>query len=443
MDSSNPLYVHPSDGPGSLPMQEKLVGAQNYRSWRRSMEIGLSTKRKLGFVKGTIPKPPSVPIAPVTVVENNARIEMWETCNNLVISWIMSSVSDSIAKSVMFIGSASEIWSQLETRFSLSNGSRKYKLSKDTFGISQQGSSVSEYYTKMKCVWEELDSMNNLPRLTAITQEMSVFLNAVEKQKEEQRLFQFLNGLDECYGPQRSQLLLINPLPSVACAVIQQEELQKDVFHGSTIVESTALFSKNGGKDKYSICGFKWHPPERCWEKSSDDKFLQPVPVPMPTHPAVYDICKPIAPNNQNVPIPTPETHPEPVVPNTQDVPAQPEVRRSSRTSKPPAWAKDFVTPTVKPSANQVTAPILSSQFKCFLSNLISHQDPKGLDLDINWVSVSLKKRWQESRSKVGLGFLNASMRPSGGFCLSLLGKIVVDLIMVAEEAVSDNDRTV
>ncbi|PWA60444.1 hypothetical protein CTI12_AA382890 [Artemisia annua] len=156
MDSSNPLYVHPSDGPGSLPMQEKLVGSHNYRSWRRSMEIGLSTKRKLGFVKGTIPKPPSVPIAPVTVVENNARIELWETCNNLVISWIMSSVSDSIAKSVMFIGSASEIWSQLETRFSLSNGSRKYKLSKDTFGISQQGSSVSEYYTKMKCVWEEL-----------------------------------------------------------------------------------------------------------------------------------------------------------------------------------------------------------------------------------------------------------------------------------------------
>nr|GEU79509.1 AP2-like ethylene-responsive transcription factor [Tanacetum cinerariifolium] len=37
---------------GSLPIQEKLVGAQNYHSWRRSMEIGLSTKRKLGFVKG-------------------------------------------------------------------------------------------------------------------------------------------------------------------------------------------------------------------------------------------------------------------------------------------------------------------------------------------------------------------------------------------------------
>ncbi|PWA67860.1 hypothetical protein CTI12_AA239180 [Artemisia annua] len=230
MDPSNPLYVHPSDGPGSLPIQEKLIGAQNYRSWRRAMEIGLSTKRKLGFVR----------------------------------------VSDSIAKSIMFIESASEIWIQLETRFSLSNGSRKYKLSKECFEIQQQGSTVSEYYTRMKCVWEELDSMLMLPRLVTITPEISNFLSAVEKQKEEQRLFQFLNGLDDCYGAQRSQLLLLNPLPSVenACAVIQQEESQKDVFKGGvTIVESAALFSKQETKGKCSICGYKWHPPDKCWEK--------------------------------------------------------------------------------------------------------------------------------------------------------------------------------
>ncbi|PWA32068.1 hypothetical protein CTI12_AA625460 [Artemisia annua] len=151
MDSNNPIYVHAYNGPGSLPVQEKLVGAQNYRSWRRSMEIRLSTKMKLGFVKCTIPRPPNIPIPPVTATFNVVTIEMWETCNNLVISWNMSFVSDSIAKSVMFIGSASEIWSYLATRFSLSNGSRKYKLSKDTFGISQQGSSVSEYFARMKC----------------------------------------------------------------------------------------------------------------------------------------------------------------------------------------------------------------------------------------------------------------------------------------------------
>ncbi|GKA92221.1 hypothetical protein Tco_0814146 [Tanacetum coccineum] len=189
------------------------------------MEIGLSTKRKLSFVKGTIPKPDVLPVTPKNFVAratNAVNIEIWETCNNLVISWIMSSVCESIVKSVMFIGTASEIWSQLETRFSISNGSRKYKLSKDVFRISQQGVSVSEYYTKTKCIWEELDSLSALPRLTTISPELFVFLTVVEKQKEE---------------------------------------------HSLPVIESTALLSKSVGKDKCSICGFKWHPPDKCWEK--------------------------------------------------------------------------------------------------------------------------------------------------------------------------------
>nr|GEX62112.1 cysteine-rich RLK (receptor-like protein kinase) 8 [Tanacetum cinerariifolium] len=187
--------------------------------------------RKLGFVKCTVLRPPTVPVPPTTAAMKAVNTELWETCNNLVISWIMSSVSDSITKSIMFIGTASEIWTQLETRFPLSNESRK---------------------------------------LVTVTPEMSVFLIAVEKQKEEQRLFKFLNGLDESYNAQKSQLLLINPLPTVenACVVIQQKESQKDVFQiNGPSIETTALLSKHDVKGKCSICGFKWHPPEKFWEK--------------------------------------------------------------------------------------------------------------------------------------------------------------------------------
>lgn len=254
----NPLFLHPSEGPGSLSIQEKLIGAQNYRSWRRAMEIGLSTKRKLGFVKGTLTRPLDPNLA-----------KQWDICNNMGISWIMNSVSESIVKSVMFISSAYQIWIQLEQRFALSNDSRKYKLHKDTYAIEQNGSPISEYYTKMKCVWEELDSMSELPKLNNITPELVVFLAALNKQNEEQRLFQFLNGLDDHFNSQRSQLLLNSPLPSVeaACALLQQEESQRDVLNSFANVESTALYSQRNVKDKCSICGYKWHPPEKCWEK--------------------------------------------------------------------------------------------------------------------------------------------------------------------------------
>ncbi|GKD07772.1 hypothetical protein Tco_1187457 [Tanacetum coccineum] len=75
MDPSNPLYIHTSDG----------------------------------FVKGNVARPHIVPVPPTTHAMNAVNLELWETCNNMVISWIMSYVSDSIAKSIMFIGTASEI----------------------------------------------------------------------------------------------------------------------------------------------------------------------------------------------------------------------------------------------------------------------------------------------------------------------------------------------
>ncbi|GJV19603.1 retrovirus-related pol polyprotein from transposon TNT 1-94 [Tanacetum coccineum] len=168
----------------------------------------------------------------------------------MVISWIMGSASDSIARSIMFIGTASEIWQQLERRFSLSDGSRKYKLNKDTYEVTQSGCSVGEYYTKMKCVWEELDNLNTFHVIARITPEITAFLNVLNKQKEEQKLFQFLNGLEDKYSHQRSQILMINPLPNVenACSLIQQEESQKMLFGSMSNIEATTLYSKGEQK---------------------------------------------------------------------------------------------------------------------------------------------------------------------------------------------------
>lgn len=77
------------------------------------MEIQLSSKRKLGFVTGTEVR---------NAAEASEAIQ-WDTCNSMVTSWIFNNVFDSIKKSVLFITSASEIWSQLEKRFQLVHGS--------------------------------------------------------------------------------------------------------------------------------------------------------------------------------------------------------------------------------------------------------------------------------------------------------------------------------
>ena len=53
IEPTSPLYLHPSDGSSAIVV-EKLVGSANFRSWQRSMEISLASKRKLGFVTGLV-----------------------------------------------------------------------------------------------------------------------------------------------------------------------------------------------------------------------------------------------------------------------------------------------------------------------------------------------------------------------------------------------------
>ena len=118
----------------------------------------------------------------------------------------MNFVSESIAESILHIESVNTIWKHLEKRFSVNNGLRKYKLNKDLYSLKQNGASINDYYTKMRGIWEELSAMSDLPRFTTVNEENTNFLQAWSKQIEEQKLFQFLNGLDETYAAQRSQI---------------------------------------------------------------------------------------------------------------------------------------------------------------------------------------------------------------------------------------------
>ena len=49
--------------------------------------------------------------------------------------------------------------------------------------------SMSEYYTWLKCVWEKLEEINELTNISSITDEITIFLEVLTKQREEQRLF--------------------------------------------------------------------------------------------------------------------------------------------------------------------------------------------------------------------------------------------------------------
>lgn len=190
---------------------------------------------------------------------------------------------------------AREIWKHLEKHFALTNGSRKYKISKDLYEIKQNSSSVNEYYTSMRTLWEELDAMNMLPVVSKPSEEVQKVLDTIEIQKEEARLFQFLNGIDDVYGPLRSHMLMLNPLPSVemASATLQQEEAQRELLQNSAVnPDVMAMYSRNTENRgaTCSACKVKGHTNDICWTVIGYPKW----------HPKNPSFNPSFTPNNNN-----------------------------------------------------------------------------------------------------------------------------------------------
>ncbi|XP_060186369.1 uncharacterized protein LOC132615795 [Lycium barbarum] len=236
VDSSHPLYIHPSDSPG-MCLVSSFFNGKGYGGWRRGVLIALSAKNKVGFIDGTITQP----------AVTDETFKSWTRCNNMVISWILNSLSKEIAETVLYSKTAKEIWTELEERFGQSNGPQLYQLQKEISELAQGNSDIAGYYTKLKRLWDELDSLDMCQHCTY---ECSCGgKSKTLKSQQDARLIQFLMGLNDAYSGPRSSLLMLSPLPSVnhAYSLLIRDEKQREVqvfqHPGSSHQGETAFFA--------------------------------------------------------------------------------------------------------------------------------------------------------------------------------------------------------
>lgn len=137
-------------------MVSKPFDGTGFGSWKRAIQIALKSRSKLGFLNGSFKKPDLDWI----------EYEEWEKCNNIVISWILSSLTKEFSDSVMYMTEASEIWEELEERFGQSNCPQLFQLQKELSQISQGTSSITSYFTNIKRFWDEFQAVSEIPHCT-------------------------------------------------------------------------------------------------------------------------------------------------------------------------------------------------------------------------------------------------------------------------------------
>uniref|UniRef100_A0A2N9I4I6 Integrase catalytic domain-containing protein n=1 Tax=Fagus sylvatica TaxID=28930 RepID=A0A2N9I4I6_FAGSY len=239
-DPANKYYLHHGDSPGAILVSQPLVG-DNYHTWSRSMVMALTAKNKVGFVNGLIEQPKDESLPAYNALEKFGMISK---------------------KGLLKV-----------------TGPRIFEIQKSISTLSQDQSSVSNYYTRLKSLWDELNNFRSIPDCSCGA------LKVLLDNKQHEYVMQFLMGLNDSFSHVRAQILMTDPLPTItkAFALVVQEERQRNINIPSLAPagDSVALFTRGeaprnhyGGKGQFikkerplcSHCGITGHTVDKCYK---------------------------------------------------------------------------------------------------------------------------------------------------------------------------------
>jgi hypothetical protein len=201
------------------------------------MFMALTATNKLQFINGALPKPHS----------SDPDFFAWTRCNNMVLSWIINSVSKEIAASVISVDFAETMWNDLRDRFSQQNGPRIFQIQKAISSMSQEDKSISSYFNALKGLWDEL--LIYRPLLVCLCGKCSCrVLKTLAEYHHQEYVLQFLMGLNESFSHVKGQILLMDPLPPInkVFSLDVQHERQKEISGSLSTMNNnaSALFTK-------------------------------------------------------------------------------------------------------------------------------------------------------------------------------------------------------
>ncbi|KAL0383129.1 UNVERIFIED_CONTAM: Retrovirus-related Pol polyprotein from transposon TNT 1-94 [Sesamum calycinum] len=233
------LYLHPSEHSG-LSLSSIPLDGSNFLVWSRSIYVSLGTRMKLGFIDGSFPQPAT----------GSKTFEQWRRVDLMVISWIWNSISKDIVEAFMYASSSRELWLELQRRYGRSNGPMLYQIQRELSTVSQGDLSVTAYLTKVKKLWNELSCLDPVPKCTC-GKCICEISKVISLKNESTELMQFLMGLHEVYESERSQILMMDPLPDVekAYAMVLSVEKQRSVHINMKDFQHTNSIYHVAGKE--------------------------------------------------------------------------------------------------------------------------------------------------------------------------------------------------
>ncbi|XP_074265934.1 uncharacterized protein LOC141588389 [Silene latifolia] len=170
--------------------------------------------------------------------------------------WIFNSLEKPLKESLKYVRSSKELWSKLLERYGQANALEIYQLTKELGAVVHDNLSLVEYYGKLKNLWETLDCLDSLPVCSCCKIDLCTctLMRRMVERDNNAKLIQFLMNLNSGYDGIRTQVLSMDPLPSIGkvLGLLQKIERQKQITDSViSLTESNAFASfKNNDSKK-------------------------------------------------------------------------------------------------------------------------------------------------------------------------------------------------
>lgn len=177
---------------------------------------------------------------------------------------------------------------RFEERFSQGDLIRISELQQEIYNLKQETKSVTDFFSELKILWEELDLYLPLPTCTCRIKCSCEAMRSARSNHQLMQVIRFLTGLNDQFSVVKSQILLMDPLPNmnkIFSMVIQHErQLQLTIPNDEShtlinAVDSKKFVARNNpfkhGARVCTFCGKTNHTVENCFKKHGVPPHMQ------------------------------------------------------------------------------------------------------------------------------------------------------------------------
>ncbi|XP_019051492.1 PREDICTED: uncharacterized protein LOC104586965 [Nelumbo nucifera] len=132
--------------------------SKNYLLWKNQFLPILYTHKLMGIVNGSTPTPPKEIVDPSDPSRSipNPTFERWFQLNQLILNWLISSLTGSIMAQVIGLRSSQEVWNALSKSYSTLSHSRIFQLQRQLQSLRKGTLTVSDYVRHAKSIADNL-----------------------------------------------------------------------------------------------------------------------------------------------------------------------------------------------------------------------------------------------------------------------------------------------